>query len=472
MNSAVAKHCKAVRTRDIAFHSPCKKFANGSLSARFRKFRGTQPTTENRSTHYWPTCTRGTLQSFSLLAISEKRQKEADFVGVDHAVELSDARITAHIIFRRKVFEMPVIICPGCGTRLKVDPQPAGKFACPKCQKVMRLASTSSNEPSQSNVNATTKAPLSSLPNEQTSRPSQRPKVNPLNGNPPTTNSSNAVDPFSTDGMGLPPIDGGYAASGNLQYPSAGSSTYLAGSSSVSRSRQTDVKAFANKLAIFAGIIALAIIVSLPLTYVKNSFLCLIPILLVILALLGFVFWARIWFIALGFAQSSTQGLMVLFVPYYWLFFLSKNKQQCIKPLLVFGASLVPGLLGVMVITFFKPDFAGSSSRADLRLTSAQQAQARQILLKATSNAKPGELLTVQFPIFTMMKPDPSILGELALLQLPGYVQGSFKISPDQKNLTFQYRGSDRTVALHYAMALPGDAGIMVGFEPSFIDSN
>ncbi len=71
-----------------------------------------------------------------------------------------------------------------------------------------------------------------------------------------------------------------------------------------------------------------------------------------------------------------------------------------------------------------------------------------------------------------MTKPDPSTLGELALLRLPGYVQGSFKISPDQEKFTLQYRGSDRTVALHYAMVLPGEAGLMVGFEPSFIADN
>jgi hypothetical protein len=374
---------------------------------------------------------------------------------------------------------MPVIICPGCSVRLKVDPQPSGKFACPKCKKVMRLASTSSSEPGQSTVDSKAQSEAqSTFPSkEQPNKLNPKPKVNPPTAKPPlgsatTGNSPNAVDPFYTAGMELPPVDVGYTASNNGQYSASGSSTYFGGGPSIAKKTPTDVKAFAKKLAIIVGVIAVAILVSLPLTYVSNSFLCLIPILLVILACLGLAFWARIWFIVLGFAQSQSQGLLVLFVPYYWLFFLSKNKQQCIKPLLVFGASLVPGLLGVMVTTFFKPDFVGSSSRTDLRLTSAQQAEARRILLKATSNTKPGELLTVQFPIFMMTKPDPSILGELALLQLPGYVQGSFKISPDQKNLTLQYRGSDKNVALHYAMVLPGDAGIMVGFEPSFIGND
>ena len=366
---------------------------------------------------------------------------------------------------RCKVFEMPVIICPGCSTRLKVDPQPTGKFACPKCKKVMRLASTSSSEPDQSTDDSKTQSTFPSK--EQPNKPIPKPR-----GNPPTGNSSNAVDPFYTAGTGLPPVDGGYMASNNGQYSDSGSSTYFGSGTGIAKKTPTEVKAFAKKLAIIVGAIAVAILVSLPLTYVSNSFLCLIPILLVILALLGLVFWARIWFIVLGFSQSQSQGLMVLFVPYYWLFFLAKNKQQCIKPLLVFGASLVPGLLGVMVTTFFKPDFVGSSSRTDLRLTSAQQAQARDVLLKATSNAKPGELLTAQFPIFMLMKPDASTLGERALTQLPGYVPGSLKIAPDQKSLTLQYRGTDKKVAFYYAMVLPGEAGVMLGFEPSFIGNN
>lgn len=379
---------------------------------------------------------------------------------------------------------MPVIICPGCGARLKVDPQPPGKFACPKCNKVMRLASSSSSEPGQSSQSSPgqsgqghgttesvtqSEAQPTSPYKKYPSKPIPKPKVN-----PPTGNSSKAVDPFQSAAMDLPPVDDGYSASSSdSQYFNNGSSAFFGGSSSVAKRTTTDFRAFGKKLAIIVGIIAVAIIASLPLTYVSNSFLRLIPILLVILALLGLVFWARIWFIVLGFAQSQSQGLMVLFVPYYWLYFLSQNKQRCIRPLMVFGASLVPGLLGIVVTTFFKPDFVGTSSRrTDLRLTSAQQAEARKILLNATTNAQPGEMLTAQFPVFMMMKPDASTLGELALLRLPGYVQGSFKIAPDQKSLTLQYRGSDRKVALHYALVLPGEAGIMLGLEPTFIDNN
>ncbi len=249
----------------------------------------------------------------------------------------------------------------------------------------MRLASKSSNEPDKSSANTPSKAQSSSPSKDQLNTLIPKPKVDPSTANS-TANSPigsstpgnlGAVDPFYTTGMGLPPVNDGYAASNSGQYSDSGSSTYFGSGSGIAKRTSTDIKAFAKKLAIIVGIIAVAILISLPLTYVSNSLLCLIPILLVILGCLGLAFWARIWFIVLGFSQSQSQGLMVLFVPYYWLFFLSKNKQKCIKPLLVFGASLVPGLLGVMVTTFFKPDFVGASSRTDLRLTSAQQAQAR-----------------------------------------------------------------------------------------------
>lgn len=334
---------------------------------------------------------------------------------------------------------MPVVTCPGCGARLNINAKTAGKFACPKCKKEMRL-----------------KQPASSESKKEASPPSE---------------SWLANEPISASGTpkGIDPLASYAGASGSI-YSTTGSSNYAVSGSSGTKKFPDDFNSFVKKLGIGVGILAVVIIASLPLTSFSKSFLCLVPIFLVTASVVGLALWWRIWMIKLGFAKSTSQGVMMILVPSYWIFFVSQNKQQCMKPIAVLGSCIVPGLLGILIIAFFKPDIDGASSGRSLNLTFAQRAKVMDVLSKATADANPNEILTAQYQIWTIMKPDAATNGELALVKLPGYVAGSMKISPDQKTLTLQYRSSDKTVATQYAFPLPGEAGIMLDLKPTLVE--
>ncbi len=123
--------------------------------------------------------------------------------------------------------------------------------------------------------------------------------------------------------------------------PLSGPSPYAAKAKRKASSDPSDWQAYLKKLAIVVGIVCGVIALTLPLLAFPNSPVCIIPIALLSLGMIGFAMAGRIWFIVLGFKQSVAQGLLVMLVPYYWLFFLAKNKQVCIKPLLTMGATLI-----------------------------------------------------------------------------------------------------------------------------------
>lgn len=391
---------------------------------------------------------------------------------------------------------MKVVVCPGCGARLKIVDDTIDRFACPKCKKEMRLAAktASPNQPATSNSpTATPKPSPTPVGRASPAAPSPNPKLQRSQASqsaPPVEQS----DPFAQQDIfgAVPPLD-----------PFATSGKYSAPKSRKAATRNSQLGVFLKWLAIGVGAICLLIALTLPLTYVGGSALALVPIVIAFLATLGLATWAGIWFVVEGFKQSTLQGFLVLLVPYYWLYFLVTNKDRCVRPLAVMGASLVPAIMAFVIANFFKPDFAGGTQQsssiamdrsrafqipsqtapipsgmnvpnsqtnasptdsnavlASLKFSSEQRKVIQQKLEKQLASGA-TEVVQTRIGVSDIMRSDATLAAEQCLAKLPGYIAGSFRLSPDQKSLTFQYRGSPEH-ALTYAALLPGDAGVII----------
>jgi len=136
------------------------------------------------------------------------------------------------------------------------------------------------------------------------------------------------------------------------------------------------------------------------------------------------------------------------------------------------------GLMGVafllmLVVSFgvfalgFRPERPGGGNQG-VGLTKSQNAEVLE-RIRASHAASPTAdvVRTVSFPVWSTMRDDGAAEAERVLGPAPGYVAGSFRLSPDRKNATFQYRG-DKEIAIQYALLLPGPTGIYIEFTPQF----
>ncbi len=345
---------------------------------------------------------------------------------------------------------MQIIVCPGCSARIKIKTGAAGKFACPKCQKVLRFQARAEQPLAESTE------PVMSPPAEQNDFLAQLPPVVPA----PETQSNYAGQ-----------RTGSYSVKNSGGHSNASRDAYGT-SKATSRSvtlADPITKGYLKKLGLGLAVLCGVVLLSMPLLAFPDSPVCLVPICLLALSVLVLVLWGRIWFVVLGFNQSVAQGFLVMLVPYYWLFFLVRNKQACVRPLVTMGAALVPGLFGLVIDTFFRPDFlhegGGSSS---LRLSSSQYSRITKDLAEAAKLAGPSDVVTAKFNVFTSPRGFDVVAAERALARLPGYIPGSFQMAPDNKSLSLQYRGTRRDLAMRYAIVLPGESGIMVDLNPNF----
>lgn len=93
---------------------------------------------------------------------------------------------------------MPVITCPGCGVRLKFDPQPTSKLQLTRdyVQKVMRLASPAS---SQSGQRTAESDPLSDSAPKQKAIQKSSASSAPLSvSSVKSSNAATSIDPSPT----------------------------------------------------------------------------------------------------------------------------------------------------------------------------------------------------------------------------------------------------------------------------------
>ena len=345
---------------------------------------------------------------------------------------------------------MRVAVCPGCSVRIKIPEGKSGRIACPKCGKVLQLKAAKSSSTASPGTSPKKQSPRPTVPAPAT--------VDPL------------ANPFSE-------LDG--LSAGELQQPATNwqaAAPYKAPRSMAKPRRggiPDDYKRFVVRLSISVAAAAGLILLLTPFAFVSTN-MALIPVVAAMLIAVGLIATGRIWFIVIGFQETILQGLLVLLVPYYWLYFLATRRGACLNAVTVIFASLVPAVMGLILISVFGPDQgrSGSSNRS-MQLSRSQKANLNQKIQSAQQSSPAAQTLqTPTFEIFSssLMKPDAAESAERALATLPGYVAGSFRMSSDKRSVSFQYRG-DRSVAPQYAMLLPGEAGIMLRLTPTFAEA-
>ena len=138
------------------------------------------------------------------------------------------------------------------------------------------------------------------------------------------------------------------------------------------------------------------------------------------------------------------------------------------------------GLMGVafllmLVVSFgvfalgFRPERPGGAHQG-VGLTRSQTAEVLERIRASHAASSTADVVrTVSFPVWSTMRDDGAAEAERVLGPAPGYVVGSFQLSPDRKKAAFQYRG-DKEIAIQYALLLPGPTGIYLEFTPEFAE--
>jgi predicted Zn finger-like uncharacterized protein len=126
-------------------------------------------------------------------------------------------------------------------------------------------------------------------------------------------------------------------------------------------------------------------------------------------------------------------------------------------------------MIGFFMIGF-EPDRPGAAGGGGGR-PSLTRSQTETVLerIRASHAASPNAnvVRTVSFTVYLLNDPNPMRNAEGVLAPVPGYVPGSVGLSPDNKFLTFQYRG-EKDMASQYAMLLVGPTGLNMDLQPEF----
>lgn len=346
---------------------------------------------------------------------------------------------------------MRAVACPGCGVKLNVPDGKFGRFTCPKCGKALLI------QPPQS---------AGSAPSSQGGFPTSHP-----------------VPSAPYDPLALPPTSPLESSSGfgNLpSLPAAGfgstPGTYGTGGFPVRRSSAgstTDLKNFVRRLAIGLAIVSVVMLIVGAFGLVSEP-IALGACLLGIATTMTLLFSGRIWLVVMAWQESVGQGLLVLFVPYYWIVYVATRKGRTLRALALLIGSLVPMLVCLVMLAVFLPkyqpgaQFGGSSpsgvSRRDLAKI---ETQIRESYAKLPD---PKVLRTVTFTTFSQVSgPVDPAKAEQVLAELPGYVRGSFRHDEPGRTIEIQYYGAE-DMAPRYGLILAAKANIIMGFDATFRD--
>lgn len=343
--------------------------------------------------------------------------------------------------------KMRVLACPGCGVKIKVPEGKSGRCNCPKCGNSLLIkapgdaASTSAGQATPS-----AKQPPQPTPTPQPD-PLQLPPAQPLP-------NSYAVQPSVSS----------YAAPGRPAKPGA-----------TKRPAATGLKDFLRPLGIGLGIMSAVLLLIGGLGLIAEP-IALTACLIGVAATVGLIAGGRIWMLVMAFQESTTQGLLVLLVPYYWIAYGATRKGPALRPLALMFSSVVPILICLAMLAVFLPRYQGGMrmsvpgprssglSRADLAKLEEQIRESRE------TSPDADVLRTVSFQSYSQIGGTVDLAkAEQVLAELPGYVPGSFRYDAPARIVAFQYRGAE-DMAPRYGLYLAAKANVRMSFTPTFGD--
>ncbi len=344
---------------------------------------------------------------------------------------------------------MRVLACPGCGVKIKIPEGKSGRCTCPKCGKALMIKAPGD----AANTTAGQTAPVGNQPRQHT--PTPQPDSLQLPSAQPLPNSFPQL-----------PAAGSYAALGRPATRGATKRPAATGS-------WTPLKDFLKPLGIGHGILAAVLLLIGALGLISEP-IALTACLIGVGAILGMVIGGRVWIIVIAFQESVTQGLLVLFVPYYWLIYPSLRKGRALRPMALVFSSLIPALICLGMLAVFMPKYQGGMRipGARSRGPSAADLAKLQTQIRESHNTSPDAdvLRSVSFPTYSQVRGVVDLAqAEQVLNELPGYVPGTFRFHAEERTASFQYRGAEE-MAPRYGLYLAAKAKISMTFTPTFND--
>ncbi len=327
---------------------------------------------------------------------------------------------------------MPVVVCPGCSVRIQVKAGTVGRFRCVKCGQVLAI----------------------NLPGGESKAPAG------------TSAGPNPENAWESSILPQSPLPASNPFPAQTMLPKPRSPLLTSRRTSQTGKWDPGFPSFLKRLGIALAILVVVLALLAGVGFAAEP-VAFVAVGVALVAAFGLALTGRIWIIVIAFQESVVQGLLALFVPYYWLYFVATRKGRCGQALSVFGSALVPGLCGVLMVFLFEPYYSHRGPRP-FHVPQGQLAKIEQRIRESRETSpNPDVLRSVSFRVHLLQQPNPHENAERALARLPGYVPGSFRLSDDRKSVSFQYKG-EKLMASHYAMFLPAEAGIMMDLDATF----
>lgn len=228
------------------------------------------------------------------------------------------------------------------------------------------------------------------------------------------------------------------------------------------------LKPFLKRLGFGVGIIC-ALIVLLGIVGLFSEAVAMGAVILGIVAMVGLALGGKIWLIVIGFNESTKLGLAAIFVPLFWIYFLTNRIGRSQLAFAVTVSSLMPALVSLALIGVLEPRHApaGRSAARENRMASKADQFTATVLRNEAKTPPAGEPREVTFSCIKKIE-DPAKFvaeGNRGLGQFAGYVRGSLTVGQEKRTITFRHRGSDQLQS-QYRLYLCAKTGILVRPQP------
>jgi len=184
-----------------------------------------------------------------------------------------------------------------------------------------------------------------------------------------------------------------------------------------------------------------------------------------VVAMVGLVLAAKIWFVCIAFKESAIYGLGALFVPLFWSVCLVKKIGHSQLAFALLASALIPGVLTLGLVGLFSPQ-GKAASRA--RKNRSNVDKMIKLIRKHEEETPPaGDVKEVTYKVSRVESPSQFISdGDRGLSQFKGYVPGSLQHDSTRQVVEFQYRG-DVGLAAKYRLYVSFKTNTILGSEVS-----